>query len=84
MDENTVIRGDPYALGQTSNASQANQYSGKHMNIETREKGLIKKSLQIDFVFRDTERKENAQSVILRQHNFITAIEYQGGLRFKF
>ena len=54
------------------------------MNIETREKGLIKKSLQIDFVFRDTERKEKTQSVILRQHNFITAIEYQGGLRFKF
>ena len=46
------------------------------MNIETREKGLIKKCLQIDLVFGDTERKEKAQSAILRQHNFITAIEY--------
>ena len=48
----------------------------KNMNIETREKGLIKKCLLIDLVFGDTERKEKAQSVILRQHNFITAIEY--------
>ena len=46
------------------------------MTMETREKGLIKKCLLIDLVFGDTERKEKAQSVILRQHNFITAIEY--------
>ena len=67
-------KGIPLRTG--SNASQGNQYSGKYMNMETREKGLIKKCLQIDLVFGNTERKEKAHSVILRQHNFITAIEY--------
>ena len=73
MGVNTV-RGDPYALGQTH--LRVTNILEKYMNIETREKGLIKKCLQIDLVFGDTERKEKVQSVILRQHNFITAIEY--------
>ena len=35
--------------------------------METREKGLIKKCLQIDLVFGNTERKENSKTTQL--HN---------------